>query len=241
MPVLSQFKDALITFATFLQKNFTVLIEANPEDQLKSPMQVLLRNVGLDVQPRTEAQVQGLGARPDIGIAVDGLLCGYVELKAPGKGARTNRLSGADKKQWDKFKALPNILYSDGSEWALYRFGQLRGEVVRFSGAVTVDGPKAFDNEQVDKLHTMLLDFLSWNPIPPSSAKGLALILAPLCRLLREDVLIAVGNPESSLAVLAHEWKQYLFPDADDAKFADAYAQTLTYALLLARPAAKSI
>jgi hypothetical protein len=34
---------------------------------------------------------------------------------------------------------------------------------------------------------------------------------------------------------LAHEWRQALFPDADDPQFADAYAQTLTYALLLAR------
>jgi Type ISP C-terminal specificity domain/N-6 DNA Methylase len=38
-----------------------------------------------------------------------------------------------------------------------------------------------------------------------------------------------------NLAQLAHEWRNYLFPDADNAKFADAYAQTLTYALLLAR------
>ena len=34
---------------------------------------------------------------------------------------------------------------------------------------------------------------------------------------------------------MAGEWRQFFFPDSDDAKFADAYAQTVTYAMLLAR------
>ena len=37
------------------------------------------------------------------------------------------------------------------------------------------------------------------------------------------------------MQTLATEWRRLLFPDTDDAQFADAYAQTLTYALLLAR------
>lgn len=44
-------------------------------------------------------------------------------------------------------------------------------------------------------------------------------------------------DANSSLSSLATDWRKYLFPDADDQQFADAYAyaQTLTYALLLAR------
>jgi hypothetical protein len=53
--------------------------------------------------------------------------------------------------------------------------------------------------------------------------------------MLRTDVLTALKDPESNLSVLAEDWRQSLFPDADDKQFADAYAQTLTYALLLAR------
>ncbi len=64
-------------------------------------------------------------------------------------------------------------------------------------------------------------------------------MLAPLCRLLRSDVLIALQNRDSNLSLLAADWRQYLFPDADDFQFADAYAQTLTYALLLARLSGK--
>ena len=134
---------------------------------------------------------------------VQRLLCGFVELKAPGKGARTNRFRSADKKQWEKFTALPNLLYTDGSEWALYRSGELQSEVVRFAGDVTVKGISALDDQDIAKLHTLLLDFLSWQPIAPNSPQALAKTLAPLCRLLREDVLAATKKAGSSLAQLA--------------------------------------
>lgn len=233
--VPADFKDALVEFARTLKRNFAAPIEANPEDQLKAPTQALLQSMRPKVQPRTEAQLADIHGRPDIGVAVQNLLCGYVELKAPGKGARVQHFVGEDKKQWNKFKVLPNIVYTDSSEWALYRSGELCGDIVRFGGDVTKKGPAAFDDKQTAALHTLLVNFLSWNPLPPNSPQALADILAPLCRLLREDVLAAVQRPDSNLAQLAREWRQYLFPDADDAKFADAYAQTLTYALLLAR------
>ncbi|HET9713262.1 MAG TPA: hypothetical protein VFP64_15315, partial [Pyrinomonadaceae bacterium] len=146
-----------------------------------------------------------------------------------------SRYKGSDKIQWEKFKAIPNIIYTDGSEWGLYRSGVRVSEVVKFQGDVTVDGIDAIQAHETAQLHTLLLDFLNWQPIAPASAQALAKVLAPLCRLLREDVLTAVEDPNSNLAQLGNEWRIYLFPDADDAKFADAYAQTLTYALLLAR------
>lgn len=229
------FADALQAFAEEIRANFATRIPANPEDQLKPHVQSLIQVVKNDVQTRTEAQVAELGARPDIGVSVRGLLCGFIELKAPGKGARVARFRGADKRQWEKFKALPNVVYTDGSEWALYRLGEEEGEVVRF-GDLTAEGEGAVgDEEEVAKLHRLLLDFLNWQPYVPNSPRALAETLAPLCRLLREDVLIAAGKPDSNLAQLADEWRQYLFPDADAGQFADAYAQTLTYALLLAR------
>ena len=60
-------------------------------------------------------------------------------------------------------------------------------------------------------------------------------MLAPLCRMLRNDVADALKRPTSPLVQLAHDWRQLLFPDASDDQFADAYAQTVTFALLLGR------
>jgi hypothetical protein len=167
------------------------------------------------------------------------LLCGYVELKAPRKGARPQKFTGADKKQWEKFKAHPNLIYTDGNEWALYRSGEPfpKGNpaIVRFSGDITTDGAEAISDNEAQKLHGLLLEFFNWQPIVPSSAPELAKMLAPICHLAREDVLCSVGIEGSNLAQIFSEFRQYLFPDASAFKFADAYAQTLTYALLLAR------
>lgn len=116
------------TFATKVKANFDTPVRAQAEDQLKAPVVKLIEAggalFGRNVEARTEAQVHGLGARPDIGVAVDRLLGGFVELKAPGKGARPERLTGAEREQWLKFQRLPNLIYTDGSEWSLFREGR---------------------------------------------------------------------------------------------------------------------
>lgn len=226
------------SFAARVKVNFDTPVPAQPEDQLKAPVVELVEGSGTifgrTVEARTEAQVQGLGGRPDIGVAVDRLLSGFVELKAPGKGARPERFTGADREQWEKFQRLPNLIYTDGSEWSLFRTGVL---VQRFKlgGRVVKDGETAVRPKDAESLESMLRDFMSWNPIVPSSPKALAGVLAPLCHLVRQDVLSALQRPASNLEQLAQDWRRFLFPDADNAQFADAYAQTVTYALLLAR------
>ena len=236
--LLTDFKDAANAFAEALRLSFALVIPAQAEDQLKGPVQALLRAVKANVLTRTEAQVHDLGARPDIGVSVRDALCGYVELKAPGLGARTTRFRGHDRQQWEKFKALPNILYTDSIEWMLYRSGVAQPEespsVIRFDDLIE-RGAAALDDNRITQLHTLLVDFLSWQPVVPSEPRQLAEMLAPLCRLLRTDVLAAVERGDSALHRLCDEIRDYLFPHATDAEFADIYAQTLTYALLLAR------
>ncbi|MDA8262936.1 MAG: N-6 DNA methylase [Actinomycetota bacterium] len=233
---------ALREYGSNLTANFRTA-DFNPaqaEDQLKGPTQTLLHQVGLaldlEVEARTEAQSSSLGVRPDIGVSVGHLLTGHVELKAPGKGAQAEKLTDShDREQWHKLADHPNLVYTDGTEWALYRMGTRVGPVVRACRDVTRAGSKAFSASDAIRLEALLRDFLTWQPLVPRAPAALAELLAPLCRLLRESVLIAMAVDGSALAQLAKEWRQNLFPDADDLQFADAYAQTLTYALLLAR------
>ena len=114
------FADALESFARDLTANFALPVPAGPEDQLKEPMKVLLRAAGTvfgcTIESRTEAHALDAGGHPDMGVTRDGLLCGHIELKAPGKGARPERFTGSDKRQWEKFKSLPNLIYTDGNE-----------------------------------------------------------------------------------------------------------------------------
>jgi hypothetical protein len=229
----------LQTFSSSLTSKFSLPYASNPEDQLKAPTESLIKDIGawfgFKIETVTEIQEKEIFGRPDMGVMVKGLLTGHVELKAPGKGADVKKLKGADRAQWDKFKDLPNILYTDGNEWALYQDGKRVDKLIRLSGDVTADGNEAVNKDNARDIQELFRVFLRWEPITPSSPKALAGLLAPLCRLLRNNVEAALRVVDSNMKALADDWREYLFPDADDSQFADAYAQTFTYALLLAR------
>ncbi len=230
-------------FADAVADNFNQLIDAQPEDQLKAPVGNLLRSIGqmtgIEVGWRTEVRADDLHGRPDLGISIDQLLVGHIELKAPGVGARPEDFSARSRNgaQWKRFQALPNLIYTDGSEWSLYRSGR-RISRIRIADDVSESGSSGVEKTQLSDLEHMLRDFLLWQPITPTTAHGLAEFLAPLTRILRDEVSASLerkDNGESPLRRLAQEWSGLLFPESDDAQFADAYAQTLTYALLLAK------
>lgn len=224
-------------FARELTAKFRAIGAAQPEDQLKAPIDGLLtalgEQFGESVVVNTESRVEEVG-RPDLAVNARGLLCGYVELKAPGTGADVRRFRGHNRQQWKKFQALPNLIYTDGNDWALYR-GEEQIQRVSLPGDFTRDGGAVLDDKAAGDITRLFRDFLSWRPIVPTSPRRLAEIVAPLCHLLRDDVRQALRDPDSAISSLAREWRSYLFPDAGDDQFADAYAQTLTYALLLAR------
>ena len=180
-----------------------------------------------------EVRADDVGGRPDLGITVGGLLTGHIELKRPGLGARAERFTGQNGKQWRRFRALPNLIYTDGSEWSLYHSGKLITRT-RFAGDVSEVGAAALDDYEVSELDGLLRAFLYWEPIVPKTARSLAEFLAPLARFLRDEVEKALDREGGPLNALAAEWREVLFPEANDAQFADAYAQTVTYALLLA-------
>jgi len=210
-----------------------------PEDQLRGPLENFLREAGeafgMKVQALGEVHVDDIG-RPDYAVFCNSALSGYLELKHAGKGGDPRRYRVKhDKAQWERFQNFPNILYTDGNEWCLFQGGPESGRLRRLSGSVETDGAKAVTAEDAASIEGLLRDFLTWNPIVPANASQLAEMLAPLCRLLRDEVKSAMADKDSPFVQLAKEWRSTLFAGADDDRFTDAYAQTVTFALLLAR------
>ena len=82
------------------------------------------RALGWSVVCTGETPLPGRLGRPDYAVHLNHLLAGYVELKAPGVGANATRFKGHNREQWKRFSAIPNLLYTDGNEWALYRNGE---------------------------------------------------------------------------------------------------------------------
>ncbi len=237
--------SALQDFAAAVTSKMTQLTAGEPEDQVRGPFENFIGGVatalGWNVVCTGETPLPGRLGRPDYAIHLNQLLAGYVELKAPGVGATASRFKGHNRDQFKRFSAIPNILYTDGNEWALYRGGELVDKVVRLSGDVAADGKKVATPQNAHAVERLLRVFLSWQPFIPTDRKGkidlkgFADLIAPLCRMLREDVTDALKDPASPLVQLAKDWRQLLFPDAPDQQFADAYAQTVAFALLLGR------
>ena len=226
--------------ATAKAKLSSPAITGAPEDNIRAPLEELITALAIAAgqQPGWvtlvgESTLSALGTRPDYAVTVRSALTGFIELKAPGKGADPRKFTDQhDKRQWQKLKSLPNLLYSDGQSFSLWQNGALVGQIIHLSGDLDTAGSKLTAPQT---LVTLLTDFLSWSPIPPDSPRKLAEVSARLCRLLRDEVLEELENGTQSLTDLATEWRGLLFPQADDAQFADGYAQAVTFGLLMAR------
>jgi hypothetical protein len=228
----STFSAAISAFGALTKSKLSNrAASGSPEDQLRAPLEGLARDLAKlagfpdgALNMVGESTLADLKTRPDYAVVVRNALVGFVEVKAPGKGADPRRFSDAhDKAQWDRLKSLPNLLYTDGNAFSLWRDGKLEHIVVRLDGDVEKSGAALFT------------DFLNWHPIPPKTAKQLAQVSARLCRLLREEVVEQMELGSAALTELAKDWRILLFPQASDAEFADGYAQAVTSGLLVAR------
>jgi hypothetical protein len=137
--------------------------EGQVEAQLRAPFDRLLREVAaaMGLPPLVPVDESPLpnGARPDYAIRIGRMACGHAELKAPGKGIhpRDWTARSRERRQWERLRQLPNLLYTDGQHWTLYRAGVQVGRVAVLDGDVTSAGASLAAD---DNLRTVLTDFL---------------------------------------------------------------------------------
>lgn len=234
-------RAAIAAFGTAAKaKLANIAAVGEPEDQLRAPLELLVLDLAeLCGLPRGvvtmvgESMLSELKTRPDYAVTVHHVLVGFIEVKAPGKGADPRRFKDKhDKQQWEKLQSLPNLVYTDGNEFSLWQNGELVGTIVRLVGDVETSGSKL---DAPPGLQTLFENFLQWQPIAPRDPQQLAETTARLCRLLREEVTEQLAMGSAALTALAADWRKILFPDATDAQFADGYAQAVTFGLLMAR------
>ncbi|HXE25828.1 MAG TPA: DNA methyltransferase, partial [Roseiarcus sp.] len=215
-------------------------VSGAPEDQLRAPLETLFHGLAAldNLAPGGlalvgESTLSHLQTRPDYAVSVNNALGGFIEVKAPGKGSDPRKFSDPhDKAQWAKLKSLPNLVYTDGNGFSLWRNGEPAAKIISLEGDIATSGAKL---KAPEALRALVRDFLTWAPQPPASARALAETSARLCRLLREEVLEEMAAGHGSLQHLKEDWRKLLFPEANDQQFADGYAQAVTFGLLMAR------
>jgi hypothetical protein len=234
-------ESAIATFGTEAKKKLAnPAATGQPEDQLRAPFEHLLSDLAelYDLPKGTvtavgESPQVDLKTRPDYSVTVQNALAGFVELKAPGKGADPLKFKDPhDKKQWEKQRSLMNLMYTDGNSFSLWLNGALVGAVLTLDGDIESSGSKL---KPTPGLQAMFESFLRWQPVPPHSAKELAHTTAKLCHLLRDEVAEQLDLGSEALTDLAKDWRKLLFPEANNERFADGYAQAVTFGLLTAR------
>lgn len=220
----------------------------DPEAAIRAPLEALVEGagklIGVPAVLHDEVRDSERQVRPDYGVSVNKAIMGYIEVKAPGRGIDPVGFTGHDRVQWERQRDLPNLIYTNGTKWRLYRDGQPVGSEV-----VLTDQPLAVAGGQLPAtpdLESLLTGFLRWKAAPITSVSALVRAIAPLTRLLRGEVVDQLAQEKRRrrggatpddlpFSGLATDWRRLLFPQADEATFADGYAQAVTFALLLAR------
>ena len=161
------------------------------------------------------------------------LIIGYVEAKDTGVSlADIDRESARARPDTDngrQFKryrnALPNLILTNYTEFRWYADGQCH----RVASLNDPDGIK--------NVGLLLAEFLDRPPEPVADSEELARRMARLTHLIRDVVMAAFENGETSdnIRDLYDASLQVLVPDLTTDAFADMFAQTLAYGLFAAR------
>lgn len=160
---------------------------------------------------------------------------GHCEAKDIGIDITPKAMRDANKAQFDRYaKALPNLIYTNGLDFAFYRSGEL---VRRLSIGEPIMGIQP-NPDQYDALAHQLADFCAERLQTSTSAETLAEMMAGKAVLIK-DVLFNTLREDAGLqSELAGQYKAFqdqLIHDLSVEEFADIYAETIAYGMFAAR------
>lgn len=220
-----------------------------PEAALSQPVTELVTGISSDLLSlktvmHKEVREDSGTVRPDYGARVNGLMTGHIELKKPGTSLdpTTYAKTSHNARQWQRLRNLPNLLHTNGTDWRLWRYGELIADSTLHTPSLATHKGKLTAPASFLPLVT---NFLTWTPTPITSVGRLVDTIAPLAVLLREEVLESLkadrrfakaNNIDPSLRPfvgLHRDWRASLYPRATDEEFADGFAQTVVFALVV--------
>ena len=107
--------------ATAKAKLSSPAITGAPEDNIRAPLEELITALAMAAgqQPGWvtlvgESTLSALGTRPDYAVTVRSALTGFIELKAPGKGADPRKFTDPDEFRIDRPNAREHIAFGRG-------------------------------------------------------------------------------------------------------------------------------
>jgi hypothetical protein len=208
-------------------------------------LQAAAEDLGLgQVQVHGELRLADVG-QPDLQVVnADGAAIGYGETKVPGTATDFERV--LESEQVARYRAsIDNLLVTDFLRFTIFRpeVGRLQATLIEPPSRLSA-GTFAVSQPTLTVLSDVLATFFSARAPEATSAEQLADGLARRATLLRDAIRTLLSpvrkddparEEGEALRRLWEFYRRSLMSDMEADDFADTYAQTLTYALFLAR------
>jgi len=225
--LIAYFKEIHKIYAggDFREESFYPSVKSLVEDcsklfQMQAEASVLV------LPKKTEAGI------PDFRIDKNGEIVGYVEAKSPD----TNLREIEDSEQLKRYRnSLPNLILTNFLEFRLYRNGDLIDdvEVGRQFILQRVKFPPV--PEKIDLFYELLQKFFSFSTPKIQKSSDLSIELAKRTRFLEHILQEELSQENEEVTRYYKAFREELIETLTKERFADLYAQTITYGLFAAR------
>jgi len=207
------------------------------EESFYSSLKSLIEECSKLFQMQAEASVLVLPKKtevgiPDFRIGKNGEIVGYIEAKSPD----TNLREIEDSEQLKRYRnSLPNLILTNFLEFRLYRYGNSidNVEVGRQFTLQRVKYPPV--PEKLDLFYELLQKFFSFSTPKIQKSSDLSVELAKRTRFLEHILQEELSRENKEVTRYYKAFREELIETLTKERFADLYAQTITYGLFAAR------
>jgi type I restriction-modification system DNA methylase subunit len=194
--------------------------------------------------PNINAQIEQAGdaSKPDFAVERRKNRIGVIEVKEPcvsleeiEKAAAAGRPEH-NAEQFNRYlREYDNLLYTNLLEWRRFRHHVREAVQTAVIAALGADGKLHLSRDGLDDFERLVSAYLAARPEPETTAKGLALKMAPLTKELDVNTQKALAAADPYLQGLFEVFQAELIHGLKADEFADMYAQTVAYGLFTAR------
>jgi len=174
---------------------------------------------------------------PDFRIGRNGEIVGYIEAKPPDANLREVE----DSEQLKRYRnSLPNLILTNFLEFRVYRYGNPTDDV-EVGRQITLQSLRFPPvPEKLDIFYELLEKFFSFSTPEIQKSSDLSVELAKRTRFLEHILQEELSKENEEVTRLFKAFQEELIETLTKERFADLYAQTITYGLFAARMKAVS-
>jgi hypothetical protein len=208
------------------------------EHSYRPALERLFKSISGDITVINEPRrLTDVGAPDFVFNDKNGVSIGWCEAKDLMKDISTFKAGDYSKEQKARYaKGLPNLIYTNGTDFEFIR----KGEVTGFVSIADFFHTLPARSDQFPRLEMLLRDFASQTPISINTAKQLAEMMAGKAVIIKDIMgqALSADKKEGVSTELTDQYEGFktsLIHDITIADFADVYAETIAYGLFAAR------